>query len=125
MMDSLIDAVASAICERRNASDWPCNGLDFDVEMARVAIKTIQDAGVMLVPVFVQPAAKRLTVEDLTVGSVYRMRKGGLRRVDSFRPGCTTGVYWTRMDGPRAGRTGLMSARYFAEDVVEVVEVAA
>lgn len=125
MMDRLEGAIAEAICERRNASDWPCNGLDFDAEMARVALKVIRDAGVMLVPVSVQPTTKRLTAQDLRVGKVYRMRKGGLRRVDSFRPGCTTGVYWTRMDGDRAGRTGLMSARYFAEDVVEVVEVAA
>lgn len=34
-----LDAAAAAICERRNAQDWPCNGLDFDMEMARVALE--------------------------------------------------------------------------------------
>src|SRR5215212_8431559 len=33
-----LDAAATAVCERRNASDWPCNGLDFDEEMARAAV---------------------------------------------------------------------------------------
>lgn len=37
-----LDAAAAAICERRNAPDWPCNGLDFDVELARVALVAAQ-----------------------------------------------------------------------------------
>ena len=32
--DLRLAAAATAICERRNAPDWPCNGLDFDKEMA-------------------------------------------------------------------------------------------
>lgn len=40
-MPTLLYKMAEAICERRNASDWPCNGLDFDTEMARVALDVI------------------------------------------------------------------------------------
>lgn len=40
-MPTMISRVATAICERRNANDWPCNGLDFDQEMARVAIEAM------------------------------------------------------------------------------------
>lgn len=39
----MIRKVADAICERRNANDWPCNGLDFDEEMARVAIEAMRE----------------------------------------------------------------------------------
>lgn len=38
---ALIEKVAEAICHRRNENDWPCNGLDFDEEMARTAISAI------------------------------------------------------------------------------------
>lgn len=48
-----VEAAATAICERRNANDWPCNGLDFDDEMARVAITaylaTMAEAGWVMV----------------------------------------------------------------------------
>jgi hypothetical protein len=40
-MSEIIKKVAEAICERRNANDWPCNGLDFDEEMAKVAISAM------------------------------------------------------------------------------------
>ena len=37
--DAMINAAAEAICERRNTLDWPCNGLDFDVELAKAALR--------------------------------------------------------------------------------------
>lgn len=40
---NMVKKVADAICERRNANDWPCNGLDFDEEMARVAIEAMRE----------------------------------------------------------------------------------
>lgn len=40
---TMIEKVANAICKRRNANDWPCNGLDFDEEMARVAIEAMRE----------------------------------------------------------------------------------
>ena len=43
MKTIMIKKVADAICERRNANDWPCNGLDFDEEMARVAIEAMRE----------------------------------------------------------------------------------
>jgi hypothetical protein len=44
--DPRLDAAAAAICERRNRADWPCNGLDFDVEMARVALAASDASGI-------------------------------------------------------------------------------
>ena len=37
----MIDSVSSAICHRRNDPTWPCNGLDFDDEMARAALTAL------------------------------------------------------------------------------------
>lgn len=39
----MLEKVANAICERRNANDWPCNGLDFDTEMAKTAINALRE----------------------------------------------------------------------------------
>ena len=43
--DATIEKVAEAICHRRNESDWPCNGLDFDTEMAKAAITALLESG--------------------------------------------------------------------------------
>jgi hypothetical protein len=37
-----VEVAANAICERRNADDWPCNGLDFDYEMALAALEAAE-----------------------------------------------------------------------------------
>lgn len=39
----MLEKIANAICERRNANDWPCNGLDFDTEMAKAALLALRD----------------------------------------------------------------------------------
>lgn len=132
MTHRLADDIAAAICERRNASDWPCNGLDFDAEMARVALKAIRDAGVMLVPVTVVAAAPKLTWDALRAGMVVRMRRSGIRRITQIEPNRYgtdqqwATVHWMRLDeGRYRGKTGWQSAAYFARDVAEVIEVAA
>ncbi len=43
MTNQIIMKIADAICERRNANDWPCNGLDFDEEMAKIALNAARD----------------------------------------------------------------------------------
>lgn len=45
-----VAVMSAAICERRNAPDWPCNGLDFDDEMARAALAALAEAGMVVVP---------------------------------------------------------------------------
>ena len=47
----MIKKIADAICERRNANDWPCNDLDFDEEMAKVAIKALYEPNEELIKV--------------------------------------------------------------------------
>lgn len=45
---TMIEKVANAICKRRNDDDWPCNGLDFDMEMAKAAIEAMRDIDIKL-----------------------------------------------------------------------------
>ncbi len=46
-----LEAVAEAICQSRNRADWPCNGLDYDAELARVALEAADAVDILRIPV--------------------------------------------------------------------------
>lgn len=126
-MDKLVEAVAQELAVTEMVMADP---LTLDRLKARRILRRLEEAipglsdlvegRALEVPVSTQPKAAKLTWADLKVGQVYRMKRGGLRRIDRIDPAFGRAqrwstVHWTRLDeGPYQGKTGRQTANYFA-----------
>lgn len=123
MVERAVKAFWSAYADEFNG--WDALDADerkrLDIAMS-AAIQAIKEGGAMLVPVTVAPVTKPIRPADLRAGHTYRMKRGGIRRIDRIEK---MDVFWTRMDAGRyQGRSGCQWGPYFAKDAAEVIEAA-